>query len=169
MTASSIESRVAPFYLKVKEALSLGDASLTGKRFLDLGLAYSVFGEHLSAYEAQKECIRFARTANDTRTECAGLNNLGLACGNLGRYDEAERNFEASLRLTRADDKVQESKVLGGLGFLYRARGDLTQAVELLRRSVELSRNEEVQETLGDTYLKLGRVKEALEGLSSKN
>ena len=78
--------------------------------------------------------------------------NLGFLLLGEGRVDDAARAFEASLRI-----KPDTPKALYGLGRVEAERGNLQDAVRLLRRSVEMfPGNEAARLTLANTLARSG-------------
>lgn len=95
------------------------------------GRLLNIYGKELlqagHAADAAALLERAAKTKNaDWRTYSA----LGSACDQLGRYDEARRNYAQALALSPG-----ETTVINNVGMSYALQGDLPKAEETLREA----------------------------------
>lgn len=132
---------------------------------LSVGVAYSRAGDSLAGLEHfQQVLARFE--ASGERAGCVSvLNNMGINCKNLGRFDEAIAHFERGLALAAQDGDPTASAVLRsnlgepllGLGRLDEARDALDAAIAALAgcgyREAEIN----ARVTQGRVLLALGR------------
>ena len=89
----------------------------------------------------------------------AALNYLGYTFADQGvRLDEAESLVRRALSINPRDGYYIDS-----LGWVYYQKGDYKKAIEELERAVALATDDPtIAEHLGDAYIKVGRVREAL-------
>jgi tetratricopeptide (TPR) repeat protein len=101
--------------------------------------------------------------------EANSLNGLAMVAKRQGRYDEAERYLEQSLRAAReADDLAGQCRALNGLGTVVSRRGDLSQALAHYQEALDAARacgdralEGALLNNLGNMHLHLGLYGEA--------
>src|SRR5258708_26410543 len=93
--------------------------------------------------EAEKEFQAAAKMAeafdDDDLRRARTLNNIGALYHNMGRYEEAERNYKAALVIYKKQPDAPDSAIaaaLNNLGEANRIRGHLTEAGEYFRQSL---------------------------------
>jgi tetratricopeptide (TPR) repeat protein len=91
----------------------------------------------------------------------------GIALERLGRFDEAAKRFEKSIRLTPADDKEVRANTLNYLGYMWLERDqEIDKAGDCIRQANELvPDNPAYVDSLGWFHFKKGRYQEALQEL----
>ena len=124
------------------------------------GKLLNIYGKELlqagQAADAAALLDRAAKTKNaDWRTYSA----LGSACDQLGRYEEARRNYSQALALSPG-----EVTVLNNLGMSYALQGDLPKAEETLSeasKSAKGSQDPRLRQNLALVVGLQGRFEEA--------
>lgn len=91
----------------------------------------------------------------------------GIALERLGRFDDAAKRFEKSIRLTPADEKESRANTLNYLGYMWLERDrQIDKAGDYIRQANELvPDNPAYVDSLGWFYFKKGRYQEALQEL----
>jgi len=94
-----------------------------------------------SALKLYTEGMQLARAANDSGWISVMWLNLGVAYDNLGDYEQAlKAQLEAKRWKEALKDSANLARVLHNLGGLYWRQGQLPEAIDMLRRSVDLKR-----------------------------
>jgi len=127
-------------------------------------------GHHVERLEFDRTGLAAARADGDATAEAKMLNRTGLALRELGRLDEAARDFTAALRLWRRLDVPH--RVAGArrrLGLLHSDGGDLDAAAEHFSSAVDvydsLGEHRRAARTrcdLGAVLIRLGRAADAV-------
>jgi tetratricopeptide (TPR) repeat protein len=132
LEASSLDRLVAAINVRARPEPTRSES---------LGDARRAAGDFVGALEQYQRALREHGPEGAERdSESVGLlGKLGATYGDLARYDEAEA---ALLLAVQLGDPTTDASALGALGSLaemYRARGDLTRARELLERVLQAS------------------------------
>ena len=89
-------------------------------------------------------------------------NNLGIAYGSLGRYQEAIMEFQTALRLN-----PNYAEVHYNLGNAYKSIGQYDEAVAHYYDELQINpNNADIHNNLGNALAKQGKIKEALAGFT---
>ncbi|WP_165845349.1 AfsR/SARP family transcriptional regulator [Streptacidiphilus pinicola] len=118
-----------------------------------------------------RTAVQAARHLGDAGLLSVSLANLGVACWQLGRYDEGIEVASESLALARrVDDRHTEAHSQGTLGLYKSLLGQFAEALEHLQAAVALERELESPRAEADTltalstlYEQWGRYEEAAE------
>jgi class 3 adenylate cyclase/tetratricopeptide (TPR) repeat protein len=125
-------------------AAALDDGALQGEASLQLGRAYSAIGDFGRAAELLRRNVETAgresgRPSTDVRIQSRAV--LARTLGVLGAFTEGRRHGEEALRLATLEGRgVTPMVVHSGLGDLYRAQGDLEQAIRVYDQGLALCR-----------------------------
>jgi class 3 adenylate cyclase/tetratricopeptide (TPR) repeat protein len=161
--------------LAIAETLGDGALQVTAQHFL--GVAYHVLGDHRRAMGLLRSNVELlAGDLLRERFSMIGLPTvlsrhwLGRCLAELGAFPEGIAHREEAVRIAEAVDH-QMSLILAyhGVGFLSLRKGDLSRAIPMLERCLELCRVlnfrllfSETAAALGCAYAFAGRVAEAL-------
>lgn len=115
-----------------------GDAAGLSNAWLNTGLAHHLnLARPRAAEEAYREALRYAQRSGDRGEEIQDLFYLGRLLLDLRRLDEAERAFRRCLELSRRSGSPEGRwSALDGLGRIAAARGQASQALDLLERAM---------------------------------
>ncbi len=129
-----------------ESALEIMLAGGRGKELVDtyncLAGVYARKGDTERALEFLRSALSVARVVNDKELVGTCLNNLGLACKNLGLWSESQAYLEEALRISEeVGQHLQKGVRLTNLGIIYSKRGYWkkahrcwTEALEVLAR-----------------------------------
>ena len=158
----------------VSEAEAADDPNALGAAYLVLGWASGELGKDDSLLYLQHSLNAYERAGNPAR-QAALLSNLGVACGWLGRWDEAMEYYararEQSLKIgSRHDAELARTN----MAEILTERGELNAAEKVLHELVPFWRALEHRYYLGTCLcllgraaLRAGRFNEALSRLES--
>ncbi len=111
---------------------------------------------HRKAFEAAEKEFHEAISHDPELAEA--FNNLGLACSELGKQNEAIEAFKKAIELS-----PDMSEAFSNLGLLYHNSGDYLKAVEYFRESIGKDVNFSVAySNLGNSFYALGKFSEAV-------
>lgn len=89
-----------------------------------LGAVYLRKGDNEKALDFYRSALSLSRLIGDRDMVGTSLNNLGLACKNLGRWEESQRYLEEALRIAEElGQHLQKGIRLNNLGIIYSKRG----------------------------------------------
>ncbi len=184
LTKMTIDDDVAPLYSEGKDLLmKFKQADRGGKRELiesvwkllsklsDAARGCHREGRLESAYALYKLVLMYSRVLVDKYSEGQHLNNLGMVCRAMKRYDEALKHFSKALKIAKAmDSKREEAAVLGNLGLVYLKLEQHQEALDHLQQALQMiqgrgnTRGEAiVLHNIGDVHYQMQRYQEALE------
>lgn len=155
-----LESRIAAYILAGDIAKALADntnaekyyiaaAAFAEKDFPDrlalvnknLADLYRIIQKTEKSIEHSIKALSYYKDANDLSMQAACLNNIGLACWNLGDYSGAERYFNEALEINRKlDNLVEQSKLHSNIGIICDITGRKEEVLEHFERALECSR-----------------------------
>ncbi|HWQ12671.1 MAG TPA: tetratricopeptide repeat protein, partial [Roseiflexaceae bacterium] len=125
----------------------LGSARYQAEAFMLLGGTYSNLGDNQRAHELTARCLQLFEQAQDLLRLADAHNNLALFAQELGRLDEARRNYEAGAAIKEAvGDVYGQAMIANNLGLLLAVQGELDAAAEQYSRSLAIF------ERLGSLY-----------------
>jgi tetratricopeptide (TPR) repeat protein len=141
----------------------------------NLGLAYHSAGDYSSARDLFREAVQLIEGAASSEQFLGGGFHpvdsrawLAFTLAALGEFDEGITQGSEGIRIgERINHHYHLTIAYRCLGFLYTEKGDLDQAIRLLERAVDLSRESLIGHggapgTLGYAYARSGRVEEGL-------
>ncbi|MEZ5424763.1 MAG: tetratricopeptide repeat protein [Pyrinomonadaceae bacterium] len=120
-----------------------------------VGLVRSLHGDHDGAIEALETAARIA-DPEDLEAQSWCLVHLGDEFYKTGRFEEAEKRYDAALKLL-----PDYHLALAAKGKARAAAGDHAQAITFYRRSLERVPLTETVIRLGDLYVKTGEREKA--------
>ena len=89
-----------------------------------LGAVYLRKGDNEKALDFYRSALSLSRLIGDRDLVGTCLNNLGLACKNLGRWEESQKYLEEALRIAEdLGQHLQKGIRLNNLGIIYSKRG----------------------------------------------
>jgi len=164
-------------------ARSLGDRLLEVTATTHLAQVQIFRGEYLESVALLEQHVSLPEDLRSQRLGGPGgpliqqavLSTLGDFLSVLGRFDEAVRHAEAALCVAEANDSTWSlCWALNALGFIHLRRGDLSRAIPMFERGLELSRTREMitwtpmlMSNLGISYIHARRSAEGLPLLST--
>lgn len=160
----------------VEEAASFIDDNLTRARTLidDLGWTSFSIGKHMKAQRYVKDGLRIANEIGNQYLLAKGNRHLASMARRNGELDVAttllERASEYCKLIKDVDEKNEmTSALLVSKGKLLIEKGELSQAVEMFKTGINQFREIEdeprevkIYSLLGKTYIKMGKVNEAI-------
>jgi DNA-binding SARP family transcriptional activator/predicted ATPase/Tfp pilus assembly protein PilF len=175
--------RYAPIHEHTRTAITLAaacdDPIVQARAELIRGYVHHKLGELLLAQSCYERALSLARTGNPDgglpvlksrlEVQANSLNGLAMVARRQGRYGEAERYLEQSLRAAReAHDLAGQCRALNGLGMVVSRRGDLSQALDHYQGALDAARScgdraleGALLNNLGNVHLHLGLYAEA--------
>jgi signal transduction histidine kinase/tetratricopeptide (TPR) repeat protein len=112
-----------------------GDRRAEADARAGLGTAYRLLAKYRRAALETGRAIELYAALGDERQEALAWNNLGVARYLAGEWDRALEAWE-KLGDSKSRTLEEELLTLNNLGYLYRDRGDLPRAKDLLRRAL---------------------------------
>jgi transcriptional regulator with XRE-family HTH domain/tetratricopeptide (TPR) repeat protein len=153
-----ISDWISTHKLGLASARTLGDRNAEWRILNNLSLAYIHAKCLEAAIDCQRRCLPIVRDAGDLRAIATTLVNLGGTLAEIGRYEEAMRPLQESLRLfLKIGNRAGEGIALGGIGKVHRRRGEFSPAIAHYRRSLDAARETGDFVTEGATLLELSR------------
>lgn len=123
----------------------------------NLGAAYAMAGDPLSALPSFEQALQDARDAEDRPAEVAALGNIGRAYWSFGEYEKAIEYTRECLKAAReANEWRTEAQALGTLGESYAATNQPQKALWGFKGSRDVSRANKDSYTEARTLRKLG-------------
>ncbi len=161
--------RALRLYQEAREVVNDDHAWNMAFIFNNMGQCYEAMGDTAKAIDFINRARAIAEKVNfrpRVATSLAVLGNLHLQ---RSEWDEAQKNYEASLSLSRElRDKSGEARALLGLANLARAKGDLAASLEPATRAGDIYATmrqradvANAQTTIGRSLHDLGRDEEA--------
>jgi serine/threonine protein kinase/tetratricopeptide (TPR) repeat protein len=118
------------------------DPEQLGARGLTLvqkGLLLWRVGNLAASLEASAEAIAIFRRLGNKGHEAYALNALGVCLASNGSYEDAIASMRASIILDReAGDRMHLGRKTSNIGQMYADLGDVSRALEFLRRSLDI-------------------------------
>lgn len=113
-----------------------------------IGYYEDMLGNYEAAIQHYNTAIEMAKNVSSykktDRLLLQAHNNLGVSYKNMGRLDEAKREYEVSLNIIHRlypDKNVSEAGALINIGSIHYSKGDYGLAAEYFQRSVEIYRS----------------------------
>jgi tetratricopeptide (TPR) repeat protein len=128
---------------------AIDDANGVIRAHINLGLVERTEGNPDAALDHLRLAEHLALQRGNESHRIDVAHHLGGTLGEIGRFEEAERQYTTALTLSRAiGNRATEGLALGGLGDVYGARGQLADAKELLRGDLAICR--EIDDRFGE-------------------
>ncbi|MHC5033150.1 MAG: serine/threonine-protein kinase [Planctomycetota bacterium] len=151
-------------------AVKLGDRALQAEVHMAAAVHYHNTARFDALLVAAQAALDNAVAAGDRKNEVGAANALAACLSNLGRYEEAQEQFERGLALARELKYTKVEALLTiNLGVLCEFRGRFAQAQTTLRRATSLAAKTGRQSTLAaakhnvaSVTAKLGLIEDAL-------
>lgn len=155
-------------FLKQALALgvSLGDPVIQADSLYQLGIVSIFQGEFAPARTILQASLELYRQAEYQPGIAADLNELAITAHHTGKYTEAEQLWRESLAIYQeANDRVGMLNSLGGLANVAAAisASRLTEARELMEKSLSIAREISFQIGIGWRLLHLGEILNRME------
>ena len=111
------------------------------------------------ALDLAEQALVLARELGDRGGEAAALNNRGIGRYYLAEYNQAQRDFQASLAISEdLDDPPAIANSLNNLGIVHWVWGEYDRTTELYLRSLEIRRQTGDESGLAAVLNNLGNV-----------
>jgi|GEM_PF-3146144 len=125
--------------------------------------AYFQLGSIYASKNMEKEMEEQFQAALNVKPDYLDVYfNWGIICNNKGRYEKSIPLFKKAL--TMKLESSDEAKVRSGLGWAYKGKGQIDEAIAEYRRLVELKPKEEFSiKTLAGLYAAKNKHREAVE------
>jgi CHAT domain-containing protein len=141
---------------------------------LNLGVTAQRRGNFSSALEFFQQALQQATRLGNQDVMIAAGEGLGVIYREQGNYAAAWQVLEQSLALAKTlQDKMREAELLWRMAEVHLARGAFTQAAELAAQARQIALQQRLPKlsyltavTLGQVYLRLKKIPEALEILN---
>jgi tetratricopeptide (TPR) repeat protein len=135
------EEAIKAYQLSLKNAREFGDSWGENSVLSGLGRLYCDTGnQELARTDYLPKALSLAQRIGDGKSECYSLGHLGLACRDLGLYDEARNYYLRGLKLAESMGNRQlETYCHGGLGKTQLALGEFEDAVTNSQIAVQLA------------------------------
>ena len=159
----------------IQKCLNSDDTSVKMTALNTLGALESYLGNHQAAYDAGQELLKTAALKGEEKHNLTVYYcNMGLNCFSLGRYEEAEKNFDKAAALPFSEYVI--SNPYAALTNLYLSQARFSETINTLTKAQRWSRAVKpflYQQTIagntelkGVIYLELGMPEEAVEILN---
>ena len=146
--AQSVGSQLTAYWLGVSRFREVRDVSLQtltlgphADTLVTLGRAKHVLGEGTKALELYGEPLKLYEEVGDRQGMATTLNNIGLVYRTTGEPQQALTYSLQALPIhEEVGDRSGESVTRYNIAMIYRAQGHLGEAVDELRKVVELDK-----------------------------
>jgi signal transduction histidine kinase len=140
-------------------AVSLKDSTQTIDALNYIGDTYHALGEYHEAYFYFTKSYKLAQTKKDTLMMAITMHNVGRVFKELGQYEIAIQHFNFSQRLSdQYRDLDGLAYNLDELGDLYIRQKNFEKAEETLRKSLQVTRERNIQILEPQTLAKFARL-----------
>jgi tetratricopeptide (TPR) repeat protein len=141
----------------------------------NLAMALGRMGDYARALKHQREALHLVTASHNMDLRAHLLTTMGVLLHAVGAHDDALAVLDEAINLGRqARDPKIELYALARKGYALLGRGDLDEAEESFRQSLEIhaglnvpSLEAEITAGLAETYLAAGRTREALDLISA--
>lgn len=117
-----------------------GDQRMIGTVMNNLGLSYSKLGKTAEAISIYQQVLQIGNKTNDLNMQGTALLNLGDSYSQKNDYSNMEKSFAQAFNLFRQlEAKEGEIIALRGLSIVQLYRKNLTSALDLVLKSVDLA------------------------------
>ena len=148
----------------------IGNKTLEGKAYSNLGNAHSFLGDFTKAIEYHKQGRRIANQVGNKNLEGNSYICLGNAYHSLGEMEEADQSFQEALDISKqVGNKRSEARALNGLGLVRYHLFQYKEAIEFFQKSLSISKaigekdwEVDAHANLGAVYGSLGDLKTAI-------
>jgi len=149
--------------LIAKEEESAEDTAIS---LLNIGGIWSDLGNYERSLEYLKQALEIDKKLSDKSSIAKDLNNIGIALRlkglaneNKEDFNQAEKIFQQSLAIAKAEaDNIVTTQVLNNLGSIYSDLGRSTQALECFKSAARIAENANDFSYLGMVYNNIGIV-----------
>jgi tetratricopeptide (TPR) repeat protein len=157
----NISEYLAQFYFyknRIKEAIEIYERIIENspdytEGLFWLGFLYEEYGKREKAIQLWKKVLKINPEHAPT------LNSLGYIYAEEGvNLDEAESMIKKALEI-----EPQNGAYLDSLGWVYFKKGAYKKAEKYLKEAISLIKDPVIYEHLGDLYIKLGNLEEAVD------
>lgn len=112
------------------------------KSYFSIGLTYYQLDLHSTAIDFQREALKLALEAGDSRFICRSYNYLAMLLAREGNYAEAKSNIERALDIgnafTKRDVRIEvTAPCFQQLGYVHRQLGDFKKATENYDQAIQ--------------------------------
>ena len=153
----SSEKSLEFFDLAVKIIGSRNAPFLLGKIYSDMSGAYWFLRRPQDGIACLEKSIKFFELTEHKIQATAAYNNLGLHLTMRGEWTKAEAAYNRALQLATEANHVHIAGILDSLGELKILRGELTEAQELLEKSVRIAQERKKEYYLIQSLRNLAR------------
>jgi tetratricopeptide (TPR) repeat protein len=151
----------AEHWLRVEldHARSFEDASAVAWRTASAGALLNWRDRNEAGLLLLEEALAQYDSLDEPLPETQVRMDVAVALTDLGRHDEAVATFEECLQFaTERSDRVTRQRALGNLGEVFRRRGELERAREVLEESEAFARALDDEEAIARSRASLGLV-----------
>ncbi len=142
-SALNDQGKYAEAIIQYKIALGLtrrlGDRQGEGLVLNNLGEAERLLGQPQNALANFRQAIPLLKAAGDNKTAAISLNNLGLVYDSLGQHDKALDSYKEGYQLLGPEPQAIAGQILINASDAYQQLGQPQEAIEALKKSVEIS------------------------------
>lgn len=165
-----VDERIAVTETGVESARHLSDDTVLGSLLNVLGQIYAMRKRPEDALECYTEALAIRRRNLDRPGEARVLNSIGIGLASRGQFEAALPYLRQCLDIlgSLGDQQHHASLTLNNIGHVLFSLKRHEEALECLAKALELQRaiadrfsQGSTNNTMGDTYLDLGRFEEA--------
>ena len=145
-------------YLEARShAIDSSETRLAAMTAQNLGIISMIRGDHEKALRYYRTSLAEFRTLGAPKEVLLSLNNMGMLCTDLERWDDASRAFEEAVQIAEALGDIP-SRVLIEVNRAELAigRGDFVSACDMRARDVAVGRTRRMGSALGEIEKHLG-------------
>lgn len=143
-------------FLKALDASrNTNDNKLIGLIYNRLGNLYRTQQMYEDALDAHYKSYSYFIKLKQTKTEIAGLNEIGRDLSNMGKSDSALVYYKKALALVEETDHINATSILNDIAIVYIDLNQLDVALEYVNQSINL---EDVKAELAHNYLVKGEI-----------
>src|SRR5205085_6709979 len=152
--------RAEQLYLQARaRAIDAGETRLAAMTAQNLGVIGNVRGDLEKTLRYYRTSLAEFRTLGDAKQVCIALNNMGMLCMDLERWDDAAKAFEEAIQISDALGDIPARILLEvNRGELELSRGNHAAARTAGELALTLSRQTQDGHALGDIEKMLGAV-----------
>src|SRR5205823_3963013 len=147
-------------YLQARtHAIDAGETRLAAMTAQNLGVIANVRGDLEKTLRYYRTSLAEFRTLGDAKQVCIALNNMGMLCTDLERWDDAHRAFEEAVQISDALGDIPARILLEvNRAELELGRGNHADARTACELAQTLSQQAQDGQALGDIEKMLGAV-----------
>ncbi len=136
-----------------------GDYTNAASCLVNIGLVYSIRGEHKPALDYFEEAMKIAKKTRDKRVTAICLINLGIICQAESDYKTASKYYESALKTAEEIGDQRDIAVsLINIGNIHCHKGEYDKALQCSEKALEIAKEIGHKRGISDWLVEIGEV-----------